>query len=150
MPIFRKIIEKDIAQVAALEKKTFSDAWSEASIRGTYGQAQAFITVAEVDGTFAGYCIVYYVMDEAEIARIAVDESFRRQGIGQGLLSYTFSCCEEKQIERVLLDVRESNVSARAFYQKQGFLEDGIRKDFYNGPKEHAVLMSRSISNLFH
>lgn len=150
MPIFRKIEEKDIGQIVRLEKETFSDAWSETSIRETCAQSQAFITVTEVDGNIAGYCIIYYVLDEAEIARIAVDEHFRRQGIGHELLSYTFACCEEKKIERVLLDVRESNVSARAFYKKEGFSEDGIRKDFYEGPKEHAVLMSQSISNLFH
>lgn len=150
MPIFRKITENEIAQIAALEKKTFADAWSEASIWETYRQPQVFITVAEVEGMLAAYCIVYHVLDEAEIARIAVDENFRRQGIGAELLSYTFSCCCEQQIERVLLDVRESNTVARTFYEKHGFQKDGIRKDFYDQPKENAVLMSRTISNLFH
>lgn len=150
MLTFRKITEKDIEQIAVLEQKIFADAWSVASICETYKQPQAFITVAEDNGILAGYCIVYYVMDEAEIARIAVDENFRRQGIGVKLLSHTFLCCQEKQIERVLLEVRESNEAARAFYTKHGFREDGIRKDFYEQPKEHAVLMSREISNLFH
>ena len=150
MPKFRKIIEEDIEKIVRLEKETFSDPWSATSIRETCNQSQAFVTVAEVEGKIAGYCIVYYVMDEAEIARIAVDECFRRQGVGCGLLSYTFSCCKDKRVERVLLDVRESNASARAFYKKYGFEEDGVRKDFYQNPKEHAVLMSRSISNLFH
>ena len=150
MLTFRKITETDIEQIAELERKTFSDAWSVTSLSETCRQPQSFITVAEVDGNVAGYCIVYHVLDEAEIARIAVDETIRRQGIGSGLLAYTFSCCREKSIERMLLDVRESNTSAREFYKKHGFEEDGIRKDFYEQPKEHAVLMSRIISNLFH
>ena len=143
MQIFRKGTKEDIKQIAELEAKTFSDAWTEKSVMETFEQTQAFITVAELDGRFAGYCIIYYVMDEAEIARIAISEETRRRGIGKGLLDYTCKCCKERQIERVLLDVRESNEGAIAFYQKHGFQTDGIRKNFYDMPKEHAVLMSR-------
>ena len=150
MPIFRKVNEKDIAQIVALEKEVFSDAWSEVSVRETVNQTQAFITVAEVEEAVAGYCIIYHVMDEAEIARIAVGEAWKRQGVGSALLEYTLSCCKEQQIERVLLDVRESNVAARMFYEKHGFAIDGMRKDFYEQPKESAVLMSLSVSNFFH
>lgn len=146
MPIFRKGTEADIKQIAELEAKIFSVAWTEKSVMETFEQTQAFITVAEVDGRLAGYCIIYYVMDEAEIARIAIGEDVRRQGIGKGLLDYTCECCKERQIERLLLDVREGNEGARAFYQKYGFQTDGIRKNFYDLPKENAVLMSRILA----
>ncbi len=146
MPIFRNGTEKDIAYIAELEVKTFSDAWTEQSVRDTYEQTQAFITVAEDDERLLGYCIIYYVMDEAEIARIAVSESARRQGIGKGLLDYTCKCCREKQIERILLDVRESNEGAIAFYKKHGFQTDGIRRNFYECPRENAMLMSMSLA----
>ena len=129
MPIFRKGTEKDIKRIAELESKTFSDAWTERSVMETFEQKQAFITVAEVDGRFAGYCIIYYVMDEAEIARIAITEE----------------CCKKRRIERLLLDVRESNEGAIAFYEKYGFRADGIRKNFYDLPRENAVLMSKSV-----
>ncbi len=147
---FRKLEEADIDRVAALEERTFSDAWTRNSIYETFCQGQAFITVAEDDGDVAGYCIIYYVLDEGEIARIAVDERWRRKGVGRGLLDYTCECCREKQIERLLLDVRENNEGARAFYKDYGFCEDGIRKNFYEMPKEHAVLMSMLIDNLSH
>lgn len=142
MPIFRKGTEEDIKHIAELEAKTFSDAWTAKSVQDTFVQKQAFITVAETDGKVAGYCIIYYVMDEAEIARIAINEAVRRRGVGKGLLDYTRECCMEKQIERLLLDVRESNEGAIAFYQNYGFKTDGIRKSFYDMPKEDAVLMS--------
>lgn len=146
MPIFRKGTEEDIKQIAELEAKTFSDAWTARSVRETLEQRQAFITVAELDSLFAGYCIIYYVMDEAEIARIAISEEVRRRGVGKGLLDYTCECCREKQIERLLLDVRESNEGAIAFYEKYGFRTDGIRKNFYDLPQENAVLMSRPLA----
>ena len=145
MPIFRKGTEEDVKYIAEIEAKTFSDAWTEKSVQDTFGQKQAFITVAENEGKVVGYCIIYYVMDEAEIARIAIGEDVRRQGVGNGLLYYTCECCREKQIERLLLDVRESNEGAIAFYQKYGFQTDGMRKHFYEMPKENAVLMSMSL-----
>ena len=145
MPVFRKITEKDISQIADLEAKVFPDAWTEQSIYETFCQEQAFIAMAELDEEMVGYCIVYYVLDEGEIARIAVDEKARRKGVGRRLLDYVCECCKEKQIERLLLDVRESNTGARAFYQQYGFAEDGIRKNFYDQPKENAILMSKNI-----
>ena len=150
MLVFRNMTDADIDRVAELENQNFSDAWTRNSIYETSCQNQAFITVAEEDGEIAGYCIIYYVMDEGEIARIAVDDKFRRRGVGRGLLDYTCQCCLEKQVDRLLLDVRESNVGARAFYESYGFEVDGIRKNFYDMPKEHAVLMSKMIDSASH
>ena len=150
MPIFRNVAEHELAEVARLECQIFSDPWSEKSLKDTKEQPQGVIVVAEVEGQIAGYCILYCVVDEGEIARIAVDGNFRRQGIGCGLLDYICTQCEEKGVERLLLDVRESNESARQFYQQYGFDTDGIRKGFYENPKEDAILMSKRINKLFH
>lgn len=145
MRIFRKMTEQDVETIAKIEQDTFADAWSAKGIYETFCGKSSFITVAEDDGQVVGYCMMYYVMDEGEIARIAVDEAVRRQGVGNGLLDYTFACCREREITRVLLDVRESNVSARCFYKKHGFAEDGVRKNFYDLPKEDAILMSKML-----
>ena len=142
----RSMNPADGGAVARLEAQIFSDAWSEKSILETLEQPQAFIVVAERENTIVGYCIVYFVLDEAEIARVAVDSLQRKQGVGQKLLEATCQICREKGIERLLLDVRESNEPARRFYQAYGFEEDGIRKNFYDNPKEHAVLMSMHVS----
>lgn len=150
MLVFRKIIDSDIEQIAELENQIFSDAWTVKGIADTKKQSQAFITVAEEDGKIAGYCIIYYVLDEAEIARIATHEKWRRRGVGRQLLDFTCECCKEKEVERLLLDVRESNEGARAFYETYGFVVDGIRKNFYDMPKEHAVLMSMMIDSHSH
>ena len=142
----RKMVPADGESVAKLEAQIFSDAWSEKSILETLEQPQAFIVVAKRENEIVGYCIVYFVLDEAEIARVAVDSSQRKQGVGQEILKATCQICREKGIERLLLDVRESNETARRFYQAFGFEVDGIRKNFYDDPKEHAVLMSMHVS----
>ena len=53
--------------------------------------------------------------------------------------------CEERKMSKILLDVRESNTAARSFYEEEGFVEEGIRQNFYDAPKEDAVLMSRKL-----
>ena len=98
MLIVRNMIESDLEAIASLEKNIFSDAWTAKSIEDTYNQPQAFIMMAELEGKLAGYCIVYFVLDEGEIARIAVDSSFRRQGVGRKLLKQVENTCEEKGI----------------------------------------------------
>ncbi len=145
---FRNIKEDDIPKIVAIENETFSDAWTTQNLCETYHQEQAFISVAEADGELVGYCIIYYVLDEGEMVRIAIDQKFRHQGIGQALLNYTGEVCQEKGVCKILLEVRESNVEARRFYVNYGFKEDGIRKKFYDNPKEDAVLMSKEIGSI--
>lgn len=141
----RLMKECEIAQIARLEREIFTDAWTKQGIEDTYRQPQTLVIVAEENGAVQGYCIVYYVLDEAEIARIAVSEKRRGRGTGGRILEKTEECCRKKGVERLLLDVREGNGTARKFYQKHGFREDGIRKNFYAAPVEHAVLMSKTL-----
>ncbi len=145
MRSFRKMTEADIEAIVRLEADTFSDAWTVKGITETFQGNQSMITVAEEEGRVIGYCILYYVLDEGEIARIAVEKEMRKKGVGDGLLADAISYCEKMGLTRILLDVRESNENARRFYEKHGFLTDGIRKGFYEDPKEDAVLMSREI-----
>ena len=69
----------------------------------------------------------------------------RRQGAAGKLMQALEHYCEEHKMEKLLLDVRESNEAARSFYTKNGFVEDGIRQGFYVNPSEDAVLMSRCL-----
>ena len=146
MLIVRRMQEEDIEAIAQIEAETFTDAWTVQGIRDTFQQKHAMITVAELEDKVVGYCIIYYVLDEGEIARIAMVPSARGKGFGRQLLGFTAKQCARLQVTRLLLDVRESNATARAFYSAFGFQEDGIRKRFYENPQEDAVLMSAAIS----
>ncbi len=142
MRIVRKIEQKDVESVVALERDTFTDPWSENAIGDTAHQNHAYILVAVQDDEFLGYCIAYRILDETEIARIAVKDSCRRQGVGRCLLDAVLEDCLAHGVRRILLDVRESNETARTFYENYGFHEDGVRRNYYERPKENAVLMS--------
>ncbi len=141
----REIVEEDIKALAILEQSCFPDPWSANGILETYQQNNSVILGAWQKGLMIGYVIFYYVLDEGEIARIAVDPSCRRTGAASAIYEKLLEVCAQKQIVRVMLDVRESNAAAIAFYKKCGFTEDGIRKRFYTNPVENALLMSMNI-----
>lgn len=143
--VVRELKVEDSAAVAEMEQQIFSDPWSEKSVMETVQQKQSVCFAAEKAGHILGYLLVYHAVDEAEIARIAVQKEARRQGVAGKLMLALENYCEEHQIVRLLLDVRESNETARNFYTKSGFAEDGIRQGFYSNPSEDAVLMSRQL-----
>ena len=141
--IVRELKVEDSAAVAEMEQQIFSDSWSEKSVLETVQQKQSVCFAAEKAGHLLGYLLAYHAADEAEIARIAVQKEARRQGAAGKLMQALEHYCEEHKMEKLLLDVRESNEAARSFYTKNGFVEDGIRQGFYVNPSEDAVLMSR-------
>lgn len=143
--IVRELKIEDSAAVAEMEQQIFSDPWSEKSVLDTVRQKQSVCFAVEKAGHLLGYLLAYHAADEAEIARIAVQKEARRQGAAGKLMQALEHYCEEHKMEKLLLDVRESNEAARSFYTKNGFVEDGIRQGFYTNPSEDAVLMSRQL-----
>lgn len=143
--VVRELKVEDSAAVAEMEQQIFSDPWSEKSVLETVQQKQSVCFAAEKAGHLLGYLLAYHAADEAEIARIAVQKEARRQGAAGKLMQALEHYCEEHKMEKLLLDVRESNEAARSFYTKNGFVEDGIRQGFYVNPSEDAVLMSRQL-----
>lgn len=141
----RRIRREDVPDVAELERKIFTDAWSEHAILDTLNQKQAMLLSAYEDKRLVGYLILYYVLEDGEIARIAVDESYRRKGVASRMLRELEILCKDNGVSKLLLDVRESNAAAYAFYEKQGFVRDGLRRNYYTDPVENAILMSREI-----
>lgn len=139
--------ETELGILAKAEERCFTDPWSEKSLRETFSQDHAFILSGWLEESLAGYVIFYHVLDEGEIARIAVDPAFRRLGIASCLMEELIRICLENKVNKIMLDVRESNIAAISFYKKCGFLKDGIRKHFYTNPDEGAVLMSKEFGN---
>lgn len=143
--IIQEVCENDIADIAALERDIFPDPWTERGIRESWCQKNTLLLGAWKNGILTGYVVLYHVLDEGEIARIAVRRSCRRQGGAGRLFERLRGICEGKGIIRLMLEVRISNKAAVSFYKKYGFTEDGVRKDYYDNPCEDAILMSRYI-----
>ena len=137
--------EEDLRKIAEMEREIFPDAWSEASLADTLKQKSTVIITAKKDRELIGYLIASLVPEEGEILRIAVRKEFRRQGAAGHMILELENVCEETDVHKLMLEVRESNQDAISFYKEKGFTEDGLRKDYYTDPAEDAVLMSREL-----
>ena len=131
-----------IPQIAALERACFSRPWSEESLQGELWNDSAVVIVAEgEDGSVLGYAGLQTVLDEGYINNVAVDEQYRRQGVADELIA-AFVRFGQAKLAFLTLEVRASNAPAIGLYAKHGFVEVGRRKNYYDDPKEDALLMT--------
>jgi ribosomal-protein-alanine N-acetyltransferase len=91
----------------------------------------------EIAGVIAGRKIA----DQGEILNLAVIPKCRRQGVGRMLVEALLEAFEREHVVEVFLEVRESNVSAIAFYESLEFREVGKRPRYYQNPVEAALLL---------
>jgi ribosomal-protein-alanine N-acetyltransferase len=89
-----------------------------------------------------GYTGVWLMVDQAHIVAIAVREAFRRQGLGELLLSEAIDLALSNGQESVTLEVRRSNEAAQALYEKYRFLKVGVRRRYYTDNREDALIMT--------
>ena len=133
----------DVPAVAALEADCLgADAWSEALVREGVGGAVPTVSylVAEVGGEVVGHAVTSLAGDVAELQRIAVTASRRRQGVARELLLAAVDAASRTEADRMLLEVRVDNRAALAFYAAQGFVEIDRRDRYYADDTAAAVL----------
>lgn len=132
----------DLPEVLTLEKNTLS-AWSKDQIRGQLLQPTGFQFVVHSGAEEKILAVLFgrIVVDEAEIFKLSVAESTRNRGVGYHLLDFAVNYCSAKGVKNCYLELRASNEGARRLYEKRGFVTVGIRKDYYDGPVEDAILM---------
>jgi ribosomal-protein-alanine N-acetyltransferase len=143
--VVRAATPADLAEVAAMERACYADPWPVTAFASLPENPAVYFAVARsrATGALAGYAIVWHVVDEAELANLAVDPAARRRGIGRGLLDAMLRDCDQRGTRRVFLEVRESNAAARALYASRGFEEVGRRKQYYRSPLEDALILRR-------
>lgn len=145
--LIRLAEERDIPEIAALERRCFPDAWSETSVAGTLNSPLGYVLVAEQpDGEGndrpLGYLIAQIFDGEGELLRIAAAPEMRRKGVGEALLARMLEDRPDVRIWR--LDVRTKNAAAAALYEKYGFRIAAENPDVYQDPKDNGYLMIRT------
>ncbi|MDO5561056.1 MAG: ribosomal protein S18-alanine N-acetyltransferase [Oscillospiraceae bacterium] len=139
----RKIGIDDIKCAAELEQEIFSDPWSPGTLTQTAcNEHELLIGAWSTDGVLSGYAALSFILDEANINRIAVRKEFRRQNIGSGLLTAAEELLGD-EISIYNLEVRQSNTPAINLYLSAGYQIVGERKRFYTDPCENAILMTK-------
>lgn len=137
----RAMRDTDVEQISRLEAETFSMPWSRESFLSMIHNKSAGYYVAEQDGLIVGGCGVLMAAGEGNITNVVVDKKFRGQGIGTKMLQYLIEEGERNGLSAFTLEVRVSNAQAIHVYEKLGFFSEGIRPDFYEKPKEDAMIM---------
>ena len=131
-----------IPQIEEIERECFSRPWTAEQLRSQMRDAQHEFIASVNDGRVLGYVGLMYVLDEGYISNVAVHPDARRQGIGDALIDALAAKAAELELAFLTLEVRESNAPAIALYTKHGFHPVGKRKNYYDAPKEDAVLMT--------
>jgi ribosomal-protein-alanine N-acetyltransferase len=138
----RNLHPDDTSAVATiLQDATEAAQWPLESYERLIRLTGAIALVCETDTGITGVLIVRQVADEAEVLNLAVLKKTRRNGQASGLLSAALDRFRNSGVHRVFLEVRESNLSAIAFYSKHGFAPSGRRKSYYRDPVEDALCM---------
>lgn len=139
----RPMQPEDIPFATLIEHESFGEsAWSAQSLLNELQRPDAALLCARVDGEIAGYGGMRTVLDEGYVNDIAVLPAFRRQGVGLALVNALVEYARQKGLRFLTLEARASNQSAIRLYERAGFRDVGVRRGFYDFPKEDARLMT--------
>jgi ribosomal-protein-alanine N-acetyltransferase len=134
--------------VLALENAVYPFPWTRGNFVDSLAAGYVAWTLNRVDGDLIGYCLAMAGVDEMHLLNITVALHSRRRGHARRMLDELVEVCRQQRAGRLWLEVRESNLEARAAYLRLGFLSVGIRKNYYPAPagtREDAVVMSMTI-----
>ncbi|MBQ8314955.1 MAG: ribosomal protein S18-alanine N-acetyltransferase [Lachnospiraceae bacterium] len=141
----KRMTEEDVAAVAALEAENFSRPWSYDAFLKILSDENYIVMIAKKEDAFLGYCVLLCTGEEADITNVCTAPKARGKGVATGMLTALMEAGKSRGVTEFFLEVRESNAPARALYTKLGFEEIGLRKNYYEEPREHAVLMKKGI-----
>ena len=134
-------------EVAELERICFSTPWSRNMLAEELDNAlSAFLVALDESGKVVGYAGLQVVLDEGYITNVAVRPECRRQGIAGKLLQVFLDFAQGNHLAFLTLEVRASNYDAIALYGSRGFRSVGLRKNYYEHPKEDAIIMTKEFA----
>ena len=140
--VIRDASARDLPAVVGIERVSFSDPWTVGMFtRHLPPRAGAQFLVADKSGDILGFALSQAVMDESELLNIAVAPAARKNGVGAELLDAMMVRCTKAGAASMWLEVRASNASAHRLYESRGFVSAGLRKRYYQSPREDAIVL---------
>lgn len=135
-------------EVAELERICFSAPWSRNMLAEELDNAlSAFLVALDDEGKVVGYAGVQVILDEGYITNVAVRPEYRRRGVAAQLLEVFIAFAEGNKLAFLTLEVRASNQAAIVLYGRHGFRSAGRRRNYYEHPKEDAIIMTRGFTD---
>ena len=140
----RPMLESDIADILQIECAAYAFPWSRNIFRGCLREDYC-CRVMDVDGEIAGYAIMSMGKDEAHLLNLCVDPDRHGMGLGDQMLQFVLDFARKHKAVSTFLEVRPSNEAARRFYERRGFVEVGMRTNYYPARfgREDAIIMAR-------
>jgi len=127
---FRAMSFADLADVCRIERRIYSYPWTQGNFADSI-EAGYLCTLMEREGGLLGYAILSVAVGEAHLLNLSVDASWQRRGLGRTLLLQQVDLARARGARIMLLEVRPSNVAARALYARFGFVQVGMRTGYY-------------------
>jgi ribosomal-protein-alanine N-acetyltransferase len=143
--VIRRLTYADLPQVIAIERRAFPTPWSLAMFVLELSKPSGICLVALDDDRVVGYLVCSRYDTVWHVMNVAVDERLLRRGIATAMLAELFAQAD-KPGEQYTLEVRESNNSAIALYERFGFRSAGVRPGYYHDNKEDALIMWRTVA----
>lgn len=134
----------DLDQISDCLQNEFDDFWTYDILRNELSSKNSIYLVAKIDTQIIGFAGFKTILDEAELMNIVVHKSFRNCGIGNLLMKNILLELKNRKIATVHLEVAKNNISAIHLYEKFGFYEVGLRKNYYKDTD--AILMELTIN----
>lgn len=131
-----------IDSVLVIDTLCFPTPWSKESFQKEIENNKfARYIIAKKGEVVIGYAGMWLILDEGHITNIAVHPEYRGIGAGKLLLEALIEICKIELVNSITLEVRKSNIVAQSLYKKYGFVEEGIRKEYYGDNREDAIIM---------
>ncbi len=137
-----------LTRIAEIETLCFSDPWNEAMLAPELTNRLSYWLVAMEGETLVGYVGSQSVLGESDMMNIAVHPDYRRRGFAEDLILALESGLRARGNDWLTLEVRVSNEPARRLYEKLGFAQVGLRKNYYRHPKEDACILKKQLGSL--
>lgn len=133
--------EKDAKPAALLEAECSREPWTREAYLEALQNENALYVTAKKEGRLIGCSGIWQSFETGDICNVAVAPDCRRQGVAEEMLGYLMEQARKRGMEQFTLEVRSANTPAIRLYEKLGFVTEGVRRGFYDAPKDDALIM---------
>lgn len=145
---FQPLKESDLPTVVAIEQRVMPFGWILNTFRSCLHKDAYECWKLNVEESFIGYCILYFVGPSAQLLNLCVDLPYQGKGFGRDLVCFALARCRERAAREIFLEVRVSNTVAQQLYSTLGFRKIDRRIDYYQSPhgREHAEVFALKLA----
>lgn len=139
---------EDIAAVVAIESEAFTTPWQASTFQGLLDRdGIELMVMTDAEDGVIGYAVLWVILDQGELANLALTTNRRGAGLGAHLLRHVLDRARLRGVEKLFLEVRASNQRAIDLYHSFGFEDVGIRRAYYDRPREDARVMLATLES---